>query len=71
MLTEGADLPDSSAARVEAAKRIGELLREHAGQVWTDQEWQMDVTDSTGLILYVMNISAMRTAATHGQQNSG
>jgi hypothetical protein len=36
MVTEGIDLPDSTAARVEAAKRIGELLRVHAGEIWVD-----------------------------------
>jgi hypothetical protein len=60
MLTEGAELPDLSAARVEAARRIGTLLTEHAGQIWVDQDWQMDVTDEAGLILYMINVSAMK-----------
>jgi hypothetical protein len=65
LLTEGAELPDSRAARVEAAKRIGDLLKDHAGQLWVDREWQMDVTDADGLILYVIHVSAMKTPATH------
>jgi hypothetical protein len=40
MLTEGAELTDSSAARVEAARRIGELLTNHAGQIWVDEDWK-------------------------------
>jgi hypothetical protein len=60
MLTAGAELADISAARVEAAKRIGALLTEHAGQIWIDQDWQMDVTDDAGLILYMINVSAMK-----------
>ena len=67
MTTEGADLSDSTAARVEAAKRVGSLLQDHAGQLWTDQDWQMDVTDESGLILYVITVSAMRTSATLSQ----
>ena len=67
MTTEGADLPDSTAARIEAAKRVGSLLQDHAGQLWTDQDWQMDVTDASGLILYVITVSAMRTSATLSQ----
>jgi hypothetical protein len=66
MITQGAELADSTAARIEAAKRIGNLLHDHAGQLWIDQEWQMDVTDQNGLILYVIQVSAMRTAATLG-----
>ena len=63
LITEGADLPDSTAARVEAAKRVGALLRDHAGQRWVDQDWEMDVTNETGLILYVIQISAVGSAA--------
>jgi hypothetical protein len=68
MLTEGAELPDSTAARVEAAKRVGALLHEHAGQLWVDQDWQLDVTDAQGLILYVIQVIAIRSAATQGTQ---
>jgi len=65
MVTEVADLSDTDEARVEAAKRIGLLLHAHAGALWVDEEWQMDVTDDTGLILFVINVSAMRSSATH------
>lgn len=64
MDTVGAECTNSTDARVEAAKRIGVLLSEHAGQLWVDRDWQMDVTDETGLILYVINVSAFRSAAT-------
>ena len=64
MLTEGAVMADTVAARVEAAKRVGKLLHDHAGQIWVDQDWQMDITDEKGLILYVIHINAMRSAAT-------
>ena len=49
---------------MEAAKRIGQLLHQHAGQLWVDQDWQMDITDELGLILYVIKIAAMRSPAT-------
>jgi hypothetical protein len=45
MVTEFADQIDLDDARVEAAKRIGKLLQEHAGKLWADEDWQMDVTD--------------------------
>jgi GTP cyclohydrolase II len=67
MLTEGAQLEDSTAARIEAARRIGDLLKEHAGQFWVDQDWQMDITDERGLILYVIHVSAMKAAAMDGR----
>ena len=64
MLTEGAGLSDRDAARNEAARRIGELLTDHASRLWVDEVWQMDVTDERGLILYVIQVSALKTAAT-------
>lgn len=63
-LSEVVELTDHTAARVEAARRIGILLNEHASQIWLDQEWQMDITDETGLILYVINVSTMKAPST-------
>ena len=63
MLTEVADLRNLDEARVEAAKRIGVLLHDHAGQIWVDEEWRMDVTDERGLILFIVTVNAMKSAA--------
>jgi hypothetical protein len=60
---ETESLPD---LRLEMAKFVGELLRDHAALIWSDQDWQIDVTDASGLILYVINISASETSATAG-----
>jgi hypothetical protein len=64
MLTEGGDFPDDAAARTEAPCRIGDLLKGHASRIWMDEDWQMDVTNDVGLILYVIHVSARKTAAT-------
>jgi hypothetical protein len=64
MLTEVADLSNYDEARVEAAQRIGLLLHEHAGKLWIDEDWQMDVTDERGLILFMIHVSAMKSPAT-------
>lgn len=64
MLTTGAELEGPEAARIEAACRIGDLLKDHASRLWADEDWQMDVTNDVGLILYVIHVSAMKTAAT-------
>lgn len=52
MGTEFADLSSLDEARIEAAKRIGQLLQERAGKLWADEDWQMDVTDEPRLILF-------------------
>lgn len=62
--TQVADLASLDAARVEAARRSGQLLSEHAAQLWVDEDWRMDVTDEKGLVLFVIIISTMKSAAT-------
>ena len=54
---------DLTALRVELAVFVGDLLRKHADQIWEDQDWRVDVTDDSGLILYAMEISATDSAA--------
>jgi hypothetical protein len=66
-LTEVVSLQNSDAARVEAARRIGILLHDHAGQLWTDESWQMDVTDHTGLVLFVIQVQTLKSAASAGR----
>lgn len=36
---------DLTALRVELARFVGELLKDHAEQIWVDEEWRVDVTD--------------------------
>lgn len=55
---------DIEALRIEMARFVGELLRDHAHKVWADKNWRVDVTDDSGLILYVMNIATTDQAAT-------
>jgi hypothetical protein len=55
---------DVTSLRIEMARFVGELLKDHAGKIWADKDWRVDVTDEAGLILYVMNIFATDSAAT-------
>jgi hypothetical protein len=64
------DRDDLTELRIEMARFVGQLLQDHASQIWVDEEWRVDVTDDTGLILFVMQISAMSTAATNSQGGS-
>ena len=70
LLAETDELQNLDEARVEASRRAGALLLKHAGQLWVDQDWRMDVTDERGLILFVISISAMKTAATMKTANA-
>jgi hypothetical protein len=52
--------------RLEMARYVGELLKNHAELIWADEDWQVDVTDADDLILYVIYISATESSATAG-----
>ena len=40
------------------------FLRDHAVKIWADEDWRVDVTDASGLILFVMQIVVSGSAAT-------
>jgi hypothetical protein len=48
------------------ARFVGKLLKDHADLIWADQDWQVNVTNDEGLILYVLRISANETSAAIG-----
>jgi hypothetical protein len=55
---------DLTELRIEVARFVGELLRDHAAQIWQDEDWQVEATNGDGLILFTMSIFASDTAAT-------
>ena len=65
MIVEMADLLQ---VRIELARFVGEMLRDHADLIWEDQDWRIDVSDADGLILYVLHVSASDTPATRGSR---
>jgi hypothetical protein len=62
--TVDVEMADLSALRVEVARFVGEMLKDHAAQVWEDQDWQVVATDERGLILFTISVFASDTAAT-------
>ncbi|WP_446741030.1 DUF6894 family protein [Sphingomonas sp. ACRSK] len=55
---------DLTKLRLELAKFVGEVLKDHAEQIWSDELWQIEATDESGLILLMMHVSASGTPAT-------
>jgi hypothetical protein len=66
LVAERVEMANVEDARLEASRRVGELLKVHAGQIWEDQDWQMQVADDAGLILFAIYISAIRSPAVSG-----
>jgi hypothetical protein len=60
---------DHTELRIEIARFVGQLLKDHARTIWADEDWRVDVTDERGLILYVMHIAAIQASAVRGGQN--
>lgn len=61
---EGTELPDIAAARREALRLSGAVIEEAAKLHKLGEEWRMEVTDDTGLLLFRFDFVMMNTSAT-------
>lgn len=53
---EGTELPDLRAARTEAARVVGELLKEQPDDLWRTGRLRLDVTDESGRSVLVLEV---------------
>ena len=60
---DGLDLPSTEAARIAAVRFAGELLQERDDEFRPGADWRVNVTDSTGLILFTLDIGMSHSAA--------
>jgi hypothetical protein len=60
----GSELPDLEAARTEAIRRIGELLRHNTLSFWGGHGWKLVVTDADEMILFALHFLAVSAPAT-------
>ena len=60
---EGVDLESLAAARREAARALGEILKERSDEFWTDGVLRMRVTDADGLTLFLLEVTATASPA--------
>ncbi len=61
---EGTELAGMPEARRAAMQICSELLRRDEPVFWEDPNWQLEVTDALGLVLFTVYISAMDSLAT-------
>ncbi len=59
----GTELPNIVFARREAIRFAGKLLDEGAGDILPGNEWRMDVTDVSGLILFQLDFNVSQSPA--------
>ena len=60
---EGTELPDWQAARSEAIRLAGEILKDDADSINLGEDWRIEVTDHTGLVLFQMILHVVEAAA--------
>ena len=61
---DGVELADFRAARREAISLSGALLEDEADQYdISEEDWRLEVTDETGLILFILTFSIMQSPA--------
>lgn len=60
---EGSEFASVTEAKIEAVRMMGEVLRDRAEHFWDDQALKMIVTNAEGLILFVLDLSAVEAPA--------
>ena len=60
---DGTTLPNDDAARIEAAKVLGDFLREKPDELWADQSFRLTVTDHADLTLFVLEVTVTESPA--------
>ena len=61
---DGVELTSWEAARLEAIRHCGEIFKDDPKRIALGEDWRMEVTDDTGLVLFRLDFSVMETAAT-------
>lgn len=56
---EGTELPNWQTARIFAIRYMGELLQSDAKNIAENDDWHIDVTDETGLVMMRLDFSIL------------
>ena len=63
MDVDGMQLDDHHAARVEAIRYAGAVIKDEGQRLALGQDWRMEVTTSSGLVLFRLDFSIAESAA--------
>ena len=66
-----ADLGSVREAQIQAIQTLGELLSEDGSQFWVAEEVTMTVSDDKGLLLFSLDLSAVKAPALHSPHPEG
>lgn len=59
---DGIVLPDDAAARTEAVRFAGEVLRDAPESLWNRGQWRVEVTDGDDALLFTVAVEVRRAA---------
>ena len=60
---EGCELPDLDAARIEAVRLLGGIMRDEAESFWCAEDWRMSVTGTDKAVLFTIGFTASMAPA--------
>lgn len=60
---DGTEFPGLDEARLEAVRYVGRLVHDQARSIAAGEDWHLELTDATGLILFRIDVLASNTAA--------
>jgi hypothetical protein len=66
---EGIEMPSLGDARIEAARYIGEVIRDRPNLVWAGEEVRVEVTDSQQLILFTIIVLGVDAPVLNGGES--
>lgn len=68
---DGHELPDLHAARVEALRLAGGIIKDAADRADMSDEWRVEVTDDSGLMLFRMEFTVVESQTAKTASMSG
>ena len=64
--TEGTELPNLDAARIEALQFSAGTVKDHPDYVWDGKDFRIEMTDETGLLLCTIVVLGIDAPAVRG-----
>lgn len=56
---DGTELKDSKAAKVEAVRLFGSMIKDQPDKFWSSKFLKLMVTDQAGVLLFALDLSAV------------
>lgn len=66
---EGTEFPTWKEARLGAIQAVGEILKNSPERIALGEDWRMEVTDETGLVLFRLDFLVMESPAMIGSHS--